>query len=250
MISSFSCPDLGEDTCGSGWKRLDFGRVASLFNLASSCFAMSGALLIIFSYICFRDFQTGSRKVITFLAVTNFFQAFGCALSSLNYITYVYFNRERVESTDWCYIFDTLCQLQAFITWWASISSFMWTAILALYLYFALVKGTIILVKNLWIPFYVLTMILPVTVMLALLVIGVLGFSPFTVGGGCFVKTIVGDFHIQYSTWSVFSTITLKGIEIAFYFIVSVLFFLIFFQARIPWSSPKVRVVFKAGMKV
>ena len=240
MTSSIaaSCPDfLIEGNCSSEWKKLNFGIVPPALNLTSSCFAMAGALLIILSYACFRDFRTGSRRVIAFLAMTNFFQALGCAVSSLLYLVYVDASHDDVK---WCYAFDTLCQLLAFVTWWAAIASFMWTCILALYLYFALVKGTIIAINNSWSWFYGSTTLLPLPLLMGFLYRGVLGYSPLTYGGGCFVKTIVGDYHVQYSDWSTYPTLAFKVVELVAYVIVGFLFCLIFVQFRMPKSDVKV----------
>ena len=127
-----SCPNLVlEGNCSTELKKLSFGKVPPALNLVSSCFALLGALIVILSYVCFRDFQTGSRKVIMFLSWANLFQALGCASSSLLYLVYV-----DLDGSDegWCSLFDTLCQLLAYVTWWATLASFIWTCILALYL--------------------------------------------------------------------------------------------------------------------
>ena len=230
-----SCPDvLLGGNCSLAWKTLNFGKYPPAVNFASSCFAVAGALLVIVSYVFFRDIRTGSRKVITFLAITNLIQACGSALSSLLYLVYVGPNDRDVE---WCYVFDTSCQLLSFVTWWATLASFMWTCILALYLYSALVKGRIVLVNNSWIWFYVTTSIAPLVLLIPFLFFGVLGYSPFTYGGGCFVKTLVNDYQIEYSDWSTYPSLILKGIEFASYVIVGVLFGLMFVQFRMPGSS-------------
>lgn len=110
-----------------------------------SALSMSGALLIIISYIFFKDMRTKGREILCQMSVADFGVA--CA----NFIgTVVYFD-QFIERCDvdhsimqyhlTCGTFRQLCKAQAFFDMYCTLSSFLWTMILAFYVYVLLVDN-------------------------------------------------------------------------------------------------------------
>ena len=180
------CPGryTGEGTCPDNWVQPLFGMVPVGFSIVSTILSMFGALLTIVPYIAWKDVRTGIRRIITFLAVADLFTASSYLMGTLNYVIY-HHGDKSVQS---CQHFYTVCQIQSFLSCWFSVSSFLWTAILALYLYSKISHGDVTKM-NKWFPVtHVISWGLPIVMIFPLLAAGYLGFSVFAAGGWCFVK--------------------------------------------------------------
>ena len=170
-----------------GWREPDLGFNSVYISTVSCSASCVGSGLIVLTYLLWKDIRTGLRKIVTFLAIADFFTAAGYLLGNANYVHY---NRHVTQDeVGACYLFDTVCQIQAFVTSWSSLSSFIWTAILAVYLYWALVKGDPKSPGEYFVLYHVLSWGSPLLVMLPLLCTGSLGYSPFASGGWCFIAT-------------------------------------------------------------
>lgn len=141
IASPGTCPALFFDgPCDNqDWKEPNFHFYPAYISTVSCSASCIGSGLIVLTYLLWKDMRTGLRKIVTYLAIADFFTAAGYLLGNVNYFHY----NDRVveDEVSACYLFDTVCQIQAFVTSWSSLSSFVWTAILAVYLYWALVKG-------------------------------------------------------------------------------------------------------------
>ena len=171
--------------------------------------------IISFCYITlfcrWRDIRTGSRSVITFLAIADFFTAFGYIMGSINYLV-------AVNKTKGCDTFNDVCTIQSFITSWSSISSFFWTVALAFYLYLTLVHTKIFL-ANRFIPFFhVFNWGFPIIICLPLLVTWKLGYSPFAASTWCYIrymdngKVALGFILIAGKLWEIPSYFLVIGL--------------------------------------
>ena len=174
------------DCAQENYRKLIFDNVPVAFSLISCFASIGGSLLTILPYILWKDVRSGVREIITFLAVADFFTAFGYIMASFNYMHFKHYS--SIDIVQACKDFDVVCQIQSYISSWASLSSFIWTSILAFYLYWTIAKGDIKSV-NRFFPFYhILSWGLPICIMFPLLVTGSLGYSQVSAGGWCFIR--------------------------------------------------------------
>ena len=233
------CPGIydGDDHCvGDNKMKPIFGMTPVYFSLCSCIASMIGSVLMIIPYVLWKDVRSGLRTIVTYLSIADFFTAFGYTMASFNYIRYRH--AKDIDYFKACQTFSTVCQIQAYISSWASLSSFWWTAILAFYLYYTITKGNVNAL-NKWFPlFHVFVWGSPLIVMLPLLVTGSLGYSLFSAGGWCFIASdkIVGN--VEYESYDL-SLVTIfkilaggKAVEIATYIWVVVLYGMIYFNLR------------------
>lgn len=138
--------------------------------MVSSCFSMIGSILIIATFIIWRDIRTVARAIVVFLAIADFFTAAGYLFGSL----VSYFNERGHYSYHW---YKVLCETQSFITTAFPISSFLWTSHLAIYLYVAIVHSNPTLAKKLLVIFHITGWGIPLAICLPALLTGHLGIS-------------------------------------------------------------------------
>ena len=139
------CPgSYGDDNCKhDNWVKPIFGFTPVVFSLISCSASVIGSILTIMPYLLWKDIRTGIRAIITFLALADLITASGYIMASFNYITY--YNEINTADEDTkvraCIKFDKVCQIQAYISSWSSLSSFWWTCTLAFYIYWTVEKG-------------------------------------------------------------------------------------------------------------
>ena len=92
-----------------------------------------GASLIILTYVAFRDLRTTARQLLVNLSVADIIIAASHFVGLLtNYDRFLYSSLQK----------DTWCSVQAAITMYGTISSFLWTIAVALYMF------TVIMMKR------------------------------------------------------------------------------------------------------
>ena len=170
------------------------------------------------SFCRWKDIRTGSRSVITFLAIADFCTAFGYIMGSFNYLIY-YHDEQKDCSTG---IFDDVCTIQSFITSWSSISSFFWTVALAFYLYLTLVHTKIFLANKLIPLFHVVNWGFPILICLPLLLTWQLGYSPYAASTWCFIRknnnnhlVSVGVILVAGKIWEILAYVLVIGLYAA-----------------------------------
>ena len=156
----------------------------SLVSIASCTLSVLGSLLIIYTYARWRDLRTGSRSIVTYLAIADLVTALGYLAGSANYIHHY----GDAEDTERCRIFNAACQIQSFVTSTSSLCSFAWTLFLAVYLYLVIVRRKIVLANKLIPLFQVVAWAGPLLITLPLLITGKLGHSPYAASNWCFIK--------------------------------------------------------------
>ena len=155
----------------------------SYISLASSSLSCIGASSIIITYLLFRELKTGLRSIITYLSIADFITAFGFIIGGVNYL--VHYDKKDQKT---CYRFEIICSLQSFITTWSQLSSYMWTCILAFYLFGTIVVNKNQLVNKLIPVFHVAAWGLPIAIVMPLLATEHLGYSPYASANWCFIK--------------------------------------------------------------
>ena len=224
--------------CEQGRMKLNFYNAPAWVNMASSLIALAGCVLILITYHQYPSFRTGSRKIASCLALSDLFLAIGSFVGSLNYLIYRYPGAQSTsEFTTQCTAFVIICQLQALVTWISTLASFVWTVVLAVFLYLALAQGTIAFFSQryMWWGCYVLSFAVPLFVITPIAGAGFLGYSPYGNGGACFITSAF--FQENTSNESNESTVVyqfndistglvsyVKGLEVLSYVVVAVLF--------------------------
>ena len=167
-----------------GYVPLVQGVGPSIVALISCSISIFSSLLILYTYVRWKDVRTGSRSIITFLAIADLVTASGYVIGSANYI---YQYKEDRNPYDPCNTFNTVCKIQSFLTTTSSMSSFAWTSILAFYLYLIIVKAKIRTAYRLMPLFHIIAWLLPLVITLPLLIEDKLGYSPFAASNWCFI---------------------------------------------------------------
>lgn len=137
--------------------------------ILSSLFSIIGSLLIIVTFVAFREVRTAGRAILVFLAVADFFTAAGYIFGSAVFLKYY----DALSFNDSSYL--PLCEIQSFITTAFPISSFLWTMNLAVYLFVAIVLRKVQLAKKLMIVFHIIGWGIPLLVCIPAVATGVLG---------------------------------------------------------------------------
>ena len=169
--------------CDPDQSSFDIGRAPSYVSITSSCLSCVGSILILITYFALKDMRTGAQKVITLLAIADFFTAFGYIIGSSNFL--IHFN--HIESKD-CVAFTYICEIQSFITTWSTMSSYCWTCILAFYFFLVLVFRKASLAARLLPVYNIIAWLAPLLIIFPLLIAGKLGFAPYVASNWCYVK--------------------------------------------------------------
>ena len=148
--------------------------------------SMLGALLIIFSYVCFKNMRSRAREILVHISIMDFL----VAASNLTGAA-VDFDRfyNCTKGTDSCLPYpasvDRWCKTQAFFAIYCTLGSVLWTVSLSVYLYFLIVHhGTKNAKYSLYFS-YLFCYLLPLVLTLWLLLTGKLGYSPYQSAGWC-----------------------------------------------------------------
>ena len=134
--------------------------------------SISGSFTIAASYVSWQDIQTTSRKILLFLSISDFL------IAATNLVgLFLPMDNENYPQ-------NSRCVMQSFITNAASITSFLWTATLAIYLYLAIVKNKQGLGKKLLPLFHVFNWSLGPIINGIALYENALGYSSDSLSGG------------------------------------------------------------------
>ena len=229
------CPDVEVD-CDDGYFPLNYEHFTTPLSIASCTLSFIGSIAIVFTFLRWKDVRSGLRWVIVYLAIADFFTAAGYLMGSFNYLSFKSeYSREGLKVA--CTRFDCICQIQAFVSSWSSMCSFIWTIVLAFYLFWTIVKKEVKTVNCLFPLYHLLAWGLPVVIMLPLLVTSKLGYSPIAASGWCFIRadtpTISGGVPNKLSLTAIGLIFAGgKAIEITTYVIVIGLYFGIYCNIR------------------
>ena len=194
-----------------------------------SCFAsMIGSVLIILTFVLWKDFRTIGRSILVFLAITDFFTALGYMFGAAITLTL------GVNQT----LYGRMCVAQSFITSFFPISSFMWTLNLAIYVLAVLVlKKEGRAIWKLLVVFHLAAWGIPLLVCL----LGV-GFGEFGQGNVSSSLTSVDWCFIKYNgdkvKYFVFEAVCGKFWEIITYVASLVIYIIIKRKAKVSFVYP------------
>ncbi|KAL5491498.1 hypothetical protein EMCRGX_G016797 [Ephydatia muelleri] len=199
-------------------------RAISVVAIFSSLLSCMGSVLIVYVYLRWPAVRSGSRAIITYLAIADFVTGFGYIMGSSNYLQYTSYGNVTAmpESTkdELCYnLFTPVCKIQSFLTTSSSMMSFLWTLILAIYLHTTVVKNRIRLAQQLVPLYHVVAWGLPTVVIFVMLATDVLGYAPVASANWCFIG-VIGDNTVRIAMIMVGG----KFLEIITYVVALVLF--------------------------
>lgn len=183
IASNPLCPGIHNCSSHKDLVSFDLGRTPSYISISSSTLSCLGSSLILFAYFSLKDIRTGAQKVITLLAVADFFTAFGYIIGSANFL--IHFNH---TSSSICETFKNICVIQSFVTTWSTMCSYCWTCILAFYFFLILVFNKSKLAAK-YVPLYnIFAWTGPLLIVIPLLLTGNLGFTPYVASNWCYIK--------------------------------------------------------------
>ena len=161
--------------------------------IISSLASVVGSLLIIGTFIKWKDLRTIARMILVFLAIADLFSGIGYIFGAGLYIHYYIASgfcsnnsNETSNPTDETY--DHLCAVQSFITTLMPMASFFWTANLAIYLFFSIALRRINIAKILMVIFHITAWGIPLVTCIVLAALHRLGNSSRSSGGWCWIK--------------------------------------------------------------
>lgn len=149
--------------------------------------SMAGSLLIILSYILFRDLRTNARLILLHLSLADFGVAFSNLFGACyQFDRFFHFNSTVLSPPS----VRRLCTAQAFLAHFSTISSVLWTMMLAAYMYTVVVKFSssgVAAKKNQWFMRFSYVFCYGITLFINvwMLCTQKLGFSPFSTSGWC-----------------------------------------------------------------
>ena len=112
---------------------------SAILAILSSSASVIGCLLIILTYVCWKDFRTTARSILVFISIADLFTASGYVAGSAVYLHYKVYDKMNATHNHVGGNYDLTCAWQSFVTTSSSIASFFWTTILAFYLYMTIV---------------------------------------------------------------------------------------------------------------
>ena len=181
------CPR--EFNCSGGEDNVSFsiGTAPSYVSLVSSSFSCLGSVLICLAFLLLPDIRTGAQQLVTLLSIADFFTAFGYFMAGINFLRH--YTPSGMEGHD-CRTFQRICTAQSFITTTSSMSSFLWTMILAVYFHMVIVnkQPNAIGKKKVFTLFNVIAWGVPVLITIPLLALGFLGYSPLATSNWCYIR--------------------------------------------------------------
>jgi G protein-coupled receptor 157 len=198
--------------------------MSTYFSLASSILTILGCCLTILTFILWRDVRKSMvRILILCLAIADLGTGLSFFTSSIGDIIKLANSTENhtVAFPD----YNIFCSTVGFFTTFFPVSSFFWTAFLAIYFVVILVLRKTNWNQRLLIAFNVIAWGLPLIICFIALGLGIIGSDSRTTGGWCFVSLkSLENYEINktiiYLVYILFEGIVGKGWEILSYIVV------------------------------
>lgn len=169
-------------------------QAATALTVLSSLGSIIGSLLIIGTFLRWKDLRTIARMILVFLAISDLLAAIGYVFGASIYIHYYYITgycHYEANATNPANItsYQHLCTAQSFLTTLMPMASFLWTANLALYLFFSILWPKMNFARSLMILFHITAWGIPLVTCIAVVSEGYFGSSESRSSGGwCWIK--------------------------------------------------------------
>lgn len=142
-----------------------------------------GSFLIIFSYILFKDIRTKARLILFHLSLTDLGVGVSNFVGDVVKFDRFYTSNQTVRTPDPVPKF--FCEAQAFCALYFTISSILWTCILAFYMYFLVLEKGHSFVRLYMYGSYVICYGIPLLVCVWMVTDKRLGYAPYNASGWC-----------------------------------------------------------------
>lgn len=182
-----SCPGAANCSGHPGAVSFTIGLAPSYVSLVSSVCSCLGSLLIILAFLTLPEIRTGAQKLITLLSIADFFTAFGYFMAAINFLVHFDTNPSNGRTSK-CGPFQTVCEIQSFITTTSSLCSFLWTTLLAVYFHVVIVNKQTVFSKKAFVLCNLFAWGLPLIITIPLLIRRKLGYTPYAASNWCFIK--------------------------------------------------------------
>ena len=138
----------------SGDENMDItlGRIYFYLTAIMSILSMMGSVVIVLTYWRFTELRTRGRQLLVFLSLAEFVTAFG------NFLGIMWYTRRDSLSDMSSHI---LCDFHAALTFFSSVSSFLWTVAMAVHLYVSIVRMDAPMADRMVPVFHVVCWVLP-----------------------------------------------------------------------------------------
>ena len=193
----------------------------SVFDTDITPYSCVASVIMLLIYVRWRDIRKlGAQSIVTFIAISDFFTASSYLTGSVNILVH-----HNVSNEHNCEVFRMICEIESFIVTCATMSSYLWTLILAVYFYLAISHNSTQVATRLMPAYHVVGWGLPVLVALPLLCTGKLAYAPFVSGIWCYLE-VVKIFHtmLPFSEKDTFIAVAVQIPEIIFYIAILILF--------------------------
>lgn len=151
-----------------------------------------GSLMIIFSYILFRNLRTRARYILVHLSITDLVLAVSnlVGVVSSSDISGLDPSSNKLANRSHKIDDSILCKVQGFLTLYSTISSVLWTILLAILVFILVTAGTPKRITKFLMRFcYALCYGLPLLPSLWALLTGLVGYAPLQAAGWCTLKS-------------------------------------------------------------
>ena len=185
--SSSVCPGAANCSGHPGEVSFTIGLPPSYVSLVSSAFSCLGSLLILLAFLTLPEIRTLAQKLITLLAIADFFTAFGYFMAAINFLAHFDTNPSNGRTSS-CGPFHTVCEIQSFITTTSSLCSFLWTTLLAVYFHVVIVNKQTVFSKKALALCNLFAWGLPLVITIPLVISRKLGYIPYAASNWCFIK--------------------------------------------------------------
>ena len=145
---------------------------SAYISMVSSLASMVGSVLIILSFVLWKDLRTVARAILVFLAIADLMTAIGYFFGGIVYLHYEVNDNGTAASE---HMFQRLCTAQSFLTTVFPISSFLWTAHLAIYLFVAIVLRKVQVARRMILLFHIVAWGIPLAICIPAVAAGILG---------------------------------------------------------------------------
>lgn len=176
--------------------------------IISSVGSIIGSLLIICTFLRWKDLRTIARMILVFLALSDLLAGIGYVFGAAIYIRYYYITGYcPISSNDSAYLnpavnvslYEHLCTAQSFLTTIMPMASFLWTANLAIYLLYSIVWPKMKFTKILMIIFHVTAWGIPLVTCITVISTDYFGSSESRSSGGwCWIKYKKPSHRVNY----------------------------------------------------
>lgn len=218
--------------------------VNSSFTIIACLLSIIGSILIILSYVLWKDVRKSTARAIVFcLAICDLMSASGYLFAPIMF--YANYDASQTAEKNRTAIPLAACKFQSFWTTFFVLASFFWTSYLAVYFVITLVLQKTHWSKKLMIFFILTSWTIPFVICVVALSLNWLGPARYsTVGSWCWVSdknlfNVSDDTESEYLTNMYFAmeAITGKFWEILTYAIVIVSTFIVVINNRCIWQK-------------